>query len=124
MYIKKRKDDKDKKGEKSIKEIMDEMAGIDAEGRPLKYPDEDTIIAKIVDYEESVEILKEVLITPNFEEWWNKNYIEGITIDFDAKLVTIPLKVELGLGYLKMKRLGMFAEEFGYTVTSEHPENL
>jgi hypothetical protein len=121
MYIKKRKDDKDKKG---IKDILDKIAGVDTEGRPLKYPDEDTIIAKIVDYEETVEILKEVLITPDFKVWWDKNSIEGITIDHDTKIVVIPTKIEIELNYSVLKRLGIFAEEFGYTVTSEHLENL
>jgi hypothetical protein len=133
MYIKKRKDDSKRKdddskkkdeGEMSIKEYLNKMAGIDAEGKPLKYPDEDVIIGKIIDYEESVEILKEVLITPSFKEWWDKNAVEGVIVDHDTRLVVVPMSVELGLSYSKMKRLGIFAEEFGYTMAGKYPENL
>lgn len=109
---------KDKK-EKSIKEQLDELAGIDAEGKPLKYPDEDSILNKIVDLEETADILKEVLRTSSFEEWWNKNTVEGIRVYHDSREVIIPLNVELKLNYLQMKRIGIFAEEFGYTVATE-----
>jgi hypothetical protein len=131
MYTKKKKDDKDakkdaKKDEKemSIKDLLDMKAGLTAEGKPLKYPDEDSIISKIVDFEESVEIMKEVLRTPSFREWWDKNSIEGITVDHDVKIVVIPTKIESEMDYSKLKRLGMVAEEFGYMVTGDRLENL
>jgi hypothetical protein len=132
MYIKKKddnkKDDGNRKDENekdmSIKELLDMRAGIDAEGKPLKYPDEDAIISKIVDYEETVEILKEVLITSSFKDWWDKNYIKGVIVDHDAKIVVISMPIEILLNYSILKRLGIFAMEFGYTVTSEHVGNL
>lgn len=114
---------KDKRDKKSIKEIMDEMYGLTPENYDAAIA-ESTRIARIVDLEETVEILKEVFRWKSFKEWWDSNAIEGVTVYWDTKEIVIPTKVEIELSLYKLKKLGIFAAEFGYIIVSDREEML
>lgn len=112
---------KDKRDKKGIKKILDEMYGLTPENYDASIA-ESTRISRIIDLEETVEILKEVFIWKSFKEWWDKYPIEGVIVYWDTKEIVIPTKVEIELSLYKLKKLGIFAAEFGFFVVSDREE--
>ncbi len=114
---------KDKKNKKNIKEIIDEMYGLTPENYDESIA-ESTRIARIVDLVETVEILKEVFRWKSFKEWWDSNAIDGVIVYWDAKEIVIPTKIEVELSLYKLRKLGIFAAEFGFIIVSDREEML